>query len=173
MYTTSGRFLKNLRKKFQDELAHASSTAEESISNMITVRSFSNESKMVDIYSGDIDKSYLLGRKLAFLIGVFMGVVSMFMYVSCYCLSFLPLEFLLLIQGAASLVLWYGGYLVFHGNINPGTLISLMLYTLNLAMCFAFLANVYGEFMQVLNARYHDTVVYMSAVILERCLLYY
>ena len=81
----SGRFLKNLRKKFQDELAHASSTAEESISNMITVRSFSNESKMVDIYSGDIDKSYQLGRKLAFLIGVFMGVVSMFMYVSCYC----------------------------------------------------------------------------------------
>lgn len=54
------------------------------------------------------------------------------------------------IQGAASLVLWYGGYLVFHGSINPGTLISLMLYTLNLAMCFAFLANVYGEFMQVL-----------------------
>ena len=53
------------------------------------------------------------------------------------------------IQGAASLVLWYGGYLVFHGGINPGTLISLMLYTLNLAMCFAFLANVYGEFMQV------------------------
>ncbi len=84
----SGRFLKNLRKKFQDELAHASSTAEESISNIITVRSFSNESKMVDIYSEDIDKSYYLGRKLAFLIGLFMGVVSMFMYVSCFCVFF-------------------------------------------------------------------------------------
>lgn len=81
----SGRFLKNLRKKFQDELAHANSTAEESISNVITVRSFSNESKMVDIYSDDIDKSYYLGRKLAVLIGVFMGVVSMFMYVSYFC----------------------------------------------------------------------------------------
>ena len=56
---------------------------------------------------------------------------------------------LLTAQGAACLVLWYGGYLVFHGSIEPGTLISLMLYTLNLAMCFAFLANVYGEFMQV------------------------
>lgn len=156
MHNVSGRFLKNLRKKFQDELAHANSTAEESISNMITVRSFSNESKMVDIYSEDIDKSYHLGRKLAFLIGVFMGVVSLFMYVSCFCfkliiVSFLSFEHLLLVQGAASLVLWYGGYLVFHGNINPGTLISLMLYTLNLAMCFAFLANVYGEFMQVLK----------------------
>lgn len=80
---------------------------------------------------------------------------------------------MLLIQGAASLVLWYGGYLVFHGNINPGTLISLMLYTLNLAMCFAFLANVYGEFMQVLNARYHNIVVFVSAIVLERSLLCY
>ena len=53
------------------------------------------------------------------------------------------------LQGAASLVLWYGGYLVWHGEINPGTLISLMLYTLNLAMSFAFLSNLYGEFMQV------------------------
>lgn len=34
-----------------------------------------------------------------------------------------------------------------------------MLYTLNLAMCFAFLANVYGEFMQVLNARWHNICV--------------
>lgn len=80
---------------------------------------------------------------------------------------------MLLIQGAASLVLWYGGYLVFHGNINPGTLISLMLYTLNLAMCFAFLANVYGEFMQVLNARYHNIVVFVLAIVLERSLLCY
>lgn len=38
---------------------------------------------------------------------------------------------------------------MFHEKIQPGTLVSLMLYTLNLAMCFAFLSNVYGEFMQV------------------------
>lgn len=38
---------------------------------------------------------------------------------------------------------------MWHASIQAGTLISLMLYTLNLAMCFAFLANVYGEFMQV------------------------
>ncbi len=55
----------------------------------------------------------------------------------------------LIFQGASSLVLWYGGYLVWHKEIDPGTLISLMLYTLNLAMSFAFLSNLYGEFMQV------------------------
>ncbi len=74
--------MKKLRKEFQDELTHASSTAEESFGNIVTVRSFSNESKMVNHYSKNIDKSYGLGRKLAFLIGMFMGIVSMFMYVS-------------------------------------------------------------------------------------------
>lgn len=77
-----GRFLKNLRKEFQDELAHASSTAEESFGNMGTVRSFSNEGKMITIYSKDIDKSYSLGKRLAVMIGLFMGIVSFFMYVS-------------------------------------------------------------------------------------------
>jgi ABC-type multidrug transport system fused ATPase/permease subunit len=65
-------------------LAHASSTAEESFGNIVTVRSFSNEGKMIAHYSINIDKSYGLGRKLAFLIGAFMGTVSMFMYVSGY-----------------------------------------------------------------------------------------
>ncbi len=74
--------MKKIKKKFQDKLAHASSTAEESLSNMVTVRSFSNETKMVDLYSDDIDKSYNLGRRLAFMIGTFMGSVSFCMYVS-------------------------------------------------------------------------------------------
>lgn len=86
---------------------------------------------MTGIYDVDIDKSYHLGRRLAFLTGTFMGIMSF------------------LVFGASALVLWYGGYLVYYGQIAPGTLISLMLYTLNLAMCFAFLSNLYGEFMQV------------------------
>ena len=126
-----GRWLKNLRKDFQDKLAHANSTAEESISNITTVRSFSNELKMNSIYDIDIDKSYHLGRKLSFLTGTFMGVMAFFIY------------------AATTVVLWYGGYLVYHSKIAPGTLIALMLYTLSLAMCFAFLSNLYGEFMQV------------------------
>jgi ABC-type multidrug transport system fused ATPase/permease subunit len=129
-----GRWLKNLRKDFQDKLAHANSTAEESISNITTVRSFSNELKMTGIYDVDIDKSYHLGRRLAFLSGTFVGIMTF------------------LVFGASALVLWYGGYLVYHSEIAPGTLISLMLYTLNLAMSFAFLSNLYGEFMQAVGA---------------------
>lgn len=74
--------MKGLRKDFQDKLAHASSTADESFGNVVTVRSFSNEMKMVDHYSQDIDESFNLGKKLAFFTGTFMGVVTMLMYVS-------------------------------------------------------------------------------------------
>ena len=60
-----GRFVQGLRKKFQDELAAASTTAEESIGNIRTVRSFSQERKAMDNYKADIDKSYNVGAKLA------------------------------------------------------------------------------------------------------------
>ena len=69
-----GRFLKSLRKKFQDKLAEANNVAEETISNIRTVRSFSNESKMNRFYERDINKSYRLGRTLGILIGMYMYV---------------------------------------------------------------------------------------------------
>lgn len=60
-----GRFVQGLQKKFQDELAAASTTAEESIGNIRTVRSFSQERKAMNNYKLDIDKSYMVGAKLA------------------------------------------------------------------------------------------------------------
>ena len=59
--------------------------------------------------------------------------------------------YLYTLQGAAALVLWYGGYLVYHSELTAGALTSLMLYTLNLAMAFGFLSSLYGDFMKVLN----------------------
>ena len=71
-----GRSLKSLQKDFQDKLAHASSTAEESISNVRTVRFFSNENKMVSLYGKDIDLSYLLGKKLSAVIGTYIYMMN-------------------------------------------------------------------------------------------------
>ena len=38
---------------------------------------------------------------------------------------------------------------MYHRELNPGTLTALMIYTLNLALSFALLSNLYGEFAQV------------------------
>lgn len=65
-----GTILKKLRKKFQDKLGEASTVADEAISSIRTVRSFSNEEKAKKDYSKYIDESYGLGKELAKAIGM-------------------------------------------------------------------------------------------------------
>ena len=67
----AGRFVQGLRKKFQDELAAASTTAEESIGNIRTVRAFSQERKSMNNYEKEINKSYKVGAKLALASGTY------------------------------------------------------------------------------------------------------
>lgn len=129
-----GRYLKVLRKNFQDELALSSVIAEESISSARTVRSFAAEEKMSKAYKDNIDKSYKIGKKLAVATGGFMGFVGT------------------LTAGSLSLVLWYGGKLVHDEKITTGLLASFLMYTLQVAMAFAFLSSLFGDFMQALGA---------------------
>ena len=86
-----GSYVQRLRKKFQDELAAASATAEESIGNIRTVRSFSQERKAMGNYGTDIDKSYKVGAKLALFSGTgwffffaWWDGFSFFYYLSTY-----------------------------------------------------------------------------------------
>ncbi|XP_014663752.1 PREDICTED: ABC transporter B family member 25-like isoform X2 [Priapulus caudatus] len=135
-----GKFLKSLRKKFQDELADANTTAEESMSNIRTVRSFCGERKAVREYGEKIGKSFSLGRRIAVLQGVFQGGVNVMAF------------------GAITCVLWYGGNLLYANTqdssegITAGVLTSFLLFTLNVAMGFAFVSALYGEFMQAVGA---------------------
>ncbi|XP_013415862.1 ABC transporter B family member 25 isoform X2 [Lingula anatina] len=129
-----GYMVKNLRQKFQDRLADASTTAEEALSSIRTVRMFTSEKKTSQHYGSDIDKSYQVGKKLALVQGGFDGVIGIIAY------------------GAIVLVLWYGGKLVNEKQLSPGILTSFLLYTLQVAMSFAMLSSLYGDFMQAVGA---------------------
>jgi len=89
-----GGVVRKLRKKFQDELAAAGTTAEESISNIRkyrlnffrlefivyflgTVRIFGAELKVSNHYQESLLKSYQIGKKLALNGGLFMGVLGL------------------------------------------------------------------------------------------------
>ncbi|KAL4224048.1 hypothetical protein ACF0H5_017505 [Mactra antiquata] len=135
-----GMFMKKLSKQFQDRLGEAGTEAEESLSSIRTVRTFSAENKACDIYNKYIDKSYNVGKKLAAAGGIFEGGVG------------------ILVSGAITLVLWYGGKLV-HENyadptkgITPGILTAFLLYTLQVAMAFALMSSLYGDFMRAVGA---------------------
>ncbi|XP_029638148.1 ABC transporter B family member 27 [Octopus sinensis] len=129
-----GHYLKKLRKAFQDNLAEAGTAAEESISSLRTVRSFACENKVQQDYSEHIQKSYNIGKKLSAVQGTLDGSVGFISY------------------AAICLVLWYGGKLVNEKTVSPGLLTSFLLYTLQVAMAFAFLSSIYGDFMQAVGA---------------------
>lgn len=129
-----GKKVKQLRKQFQDALAEASTVAEESISSIRTVRSFANESTACREYHKSVHDSYLVGAFLAMVQGGFAGVTTA------------------LASAAILMVLWYGGTLVLSSQLTTGGLTAFMLYTLTVAMAFAFLSSLYGDFMQALGA---------------------
>ncbi|XP_004395960.1 PREDICTED: ATP-binding cassette sub-family B member 9 isoform X2 [Odobenus rosmarus divergens] len=60
-----GKYYKRLSKEVQNALARASSTAEETISAMKTVRSFANEEEEAGVYSRKLQQVYKLNRKEA------------------------------------------------------------------------------------------------------------
>jgi ABC-type multidrug transport system fused ATPase/permease subunit len=129
-----GRYLKRLRKEFQDKLAAAGVTAEEGISSVRTVRSFGAENKIIEAYDKDIMQSFRIAVRLAVTEGGFMFFIG------------------IVVAGAISLVLWYGGKLVHDHTLSTGVLTSFLMYTLQTAMAFTFLISLYGDFMQSVGA---------------------
>ncbi|KAN0050659.1 hypothetical protein ACTA71_003804 [Dictyostelium dimigraforme] len=129
-----GKKIKQLGKQFQDELAKSSTTGEEVISNIRTVRSFSKEQKFIDIYSKDINGSYLIGKSLAVATGVFSGIVF------------------LVAQLAIVLIVYVGARQVLDGTLSTGDLTSFLLYTLSLAMSLAFISSLMTDFLKAIGS---------------------
>ncbi|RUS83770.1 hypothetical protein EGW08_008476, partial [Elysia chlorotica] len=138
--TQYGKFVRKMRKQFQDRLADAGTQAEEALSSIRTVKSFTGEEKAIQVYGNFVQESYKVGKKLALAQGSMEGLFSLLAY------------------GAIAAVLWYGGKLVYDNSQDPsqgitaGLLTSFLLYTLQVAMGFALLSSLYGDFMQAVGA---------------------
>lgn len=129
-----GLFLKRLAKKTQDALARASEVAEETLSNIRTVRSFSKETYETERYAVEVDESYRLGKLKSYAYGGFAGGAA------------------LCVQFSFGLVLLYGGYLVSIDKITAGGLTAFLMYTLSVAMSLGGMSVLYGDFMKALGA---------------------
>ncbi|GAM25851.1 hypothetical protein SAMD00019534_090260 [Acytostelium subglobosum LB1] len=129
-----GKKVKLLGKQFQQVLANSSTTGEEVISNIRTVKAFSKEDKFVNIYAKDVHQSYLIGKTLALASGIFSGSVF------------------LVAQLAIVMIVYIGAKQVFDGTTTTGNLTSFLLYTLTVAMSLAFISSLFGDFMQSVGA---------------------
>ena len=129
-----GRTVRRLSKQTQDALAGASEVAEETFSNIRTVRSFAQEEHEVARYGEKVDEAFARGRRLAITYGLFQGFGGFAAY------------------AAVALVLWYGGRLVIAGEMSVGLLTSFMLYTLFLAFALGGLSGLFGDFNKAIGA---------------------
>ena len=129
-----GRVIRRLSRQVQDALARAGEIAEETISGLRTVRSFSAEPAEIARYTTAIDDSYRLAARRAGAFGVFQGIAGFGGY------------------GAIALVVWYGGRLVIDGSMSLGDLTAYLLYTLTVAFSLAALSGLWGDLMRAVGA---------------------
>lgn len=129
-----GRMVKNLSKGYQDSLAGSSDVAEESLSNVRTIKSFGQELKQDHHYSAKIQDSYEVAKKLAIANSGFGSIMMFFANISMIG------------------VLWYGGILVLDKELTIGTLTSFIVYTLFVAFAFGALSGLFFDVVKAIGA---------------------
>ena len=129
-----GKFLKSVGVDYQNALAKAGEVASEVLGNMRTVRSFGKEEKETLRYGSAVNESFAHGRKRAMAYGLFAGLIGLLSYT------------------AIVFVLWYGGTLVISGEMQPGALVSFLLYTIFIASAFGGLAGVFTQLMTAVGS---------------------
>jgi ABC transporter fused permease/ATP-binding protein len=129
-----GRRVRKLSRDVQDALAGSSEVAEEALSGIRTVRSFTAEPHEVRRYTAAVMASFELARSRARIASTFMGVAS-----------FAALS-------ALAAVLWYGGHLILTGDITPGALTKFLIYTVLVAFSLGGLSDIWADYMKASGA---------------------
>jgi ABC-type multidrug transport system fused ATPase/permease subunit len=129
-----GNWAKSISKAVQDALANSTSMAEETLSNIRTVRSFSREAASSSSYASAVQASFLLAKKRSVVYGGFAGIIMTTAYASLLA------------------VLWYGGKQVLLRNISVGDLLAFVMYTVGVAIAFGMLTSFYNDQMKAIGA---------------------
>lgn len=129
-----GRFVRKLSREVQDAVAASTSVAEETISGLRTVRSFSMEKRELARYSTTTNFAFQLAKKRQLVASIFGGVMSFLSY------------------GSIAVILWFGSSMVQNGTLKPGELTAFLLYMLMVAFSIGVLSGLYGDFMKAVGA---------------------
>lgn len=129
-----GRFVRKITRNVQDKLANAVQVAEERISNIRTVKSFSQENLEISHFNRKMTELFELAKKEALGKGIFFG--------------FTGLSGNVIILS----VLYYGGVMVSDETITVGNLSSFLLYAAYIGISIGGLSNFYSELNKGLGA---------------------
>jgi subfamily B ATP-binding cassette protein MsbA len=129
-----GVFLRRTSTEIQDELAGATTVADEVLQNVREVKSFVREGYEIRRYQQAIDRSFRAALRLLRIRSVFGPLVAF--------LGF----------GGIALVLWFGGREVLENRLTGGELIGFLIYGLTVGTSFGSLVNLYTAFQEALGA---------------------
>lgn len=129
-----GRLLGRLSLRAQDQLARASTYAEESLAGIRTVRAFAREEHAQARYAEAIGAWYHAARAQIRWTAAFTGAAGS--------AGFLAL----------ALVIWRGGRMVLDGQLSAGDLTQFLLYTLLVAFSVGMLGALWGDLMRARGA---------------------
>lgn len=129
-----GRFIRNIARKSQDQLAESNVIVEETLQGISNVKAFVNEAYETNRYRSAMDqviKYALRGAK-------FRGAFSAFII---FCLF-----------GAIVSVVWYGSTLVQNGAITVGDLTTFILYATYVGAAMGSFAELYAQLQKTVGA---------------------
>ena len=129
-----GKFIRNLSKKVQDELAQANVIAEETLQAINVVKAFTNEVFEIGRYKGSLNRVLKNALQAA-------GYRSLFV-------SFI----IFAIFGGIVLVMWYGLGLVADHQMSIGSLVSFIIYTTFIGGAVGGMGDLYGQLQKTVGA---------------------
>ncbi|KAK9511846.1 hypothetical protein O3M35_000427 [Rhynocoris fuscipes] len=129
-----GRFIRKMTRKVQDSLAEATQVAEERISNIRTVKSFSKEDMEIYIYNEKMEQILKLAKKESLARGIFFGMAG------------------LSGNAIALTVLYCGGMMVSEQTMSVGDLSAFILYAAYIGVSIGGLSSFYSELNKGLGA---------------------
>jgi len=129
-----GRWTRDQGKRVREALAEATQSAEEAISSIRTVRSFSMEGRVEQAFDDKVADVLRLGLRAAMCWAAFAGLAEA-------------------VMGSAFIaILYYGGTFVISNEITAGTLTSFLLYAMRIGGAMSGLAGTFTSLSAAVGA---------------------
>lgn len=129
-----GGRVRTISRNVQESLGNASAIADESLSNIRTVRSFAAEPLESERFNKALETALGVAKKKMRLVAKFTGAMS------------------LLGSFSIILILWLGGRMVIEGELSIGTLSAFILYTMTVAISVSTLGALWTDVMNAAGA---------------------
>ena len=129
-----GRYIRKLSKKRQEQLADTNTIVEETFQNFNIVKAFANELFELRRYGTSVGKMVDISLSFARIRGLFFAFV------------------IFLLFGSILFILWRGAYMVQNGQMDAGSLLTFVIYTVMIGGAIASLGNLYTTIAGALGA---------------------